>query len=50
MSMILPPGRVSLSQLVEEILFFNSWEQTSSLSVHPQGLVFFMKSILGADH
>ena len=49
MTSIIPPlGRGTPRQLVEEIFFFNSWKQASSLSVHRQGLVFFIRSVRGA--
>ena len=36
-SIVLPLGRGTPRQLVELILFFNSWTQASSFSVHRQG-------------
>ena len=37
-------GRGTPKQFVEEILFFSSCKQASSLAVHRQGLVFSIKS------
>ena len=48
-SLISPLGRGKPKQLVEEIFFFNCWKQASSLSVHRQGFVFFIRSVRGAD-
>ena len=47
-TIIWPLGRSTPRQLVEEIFFFNSWKQVSSLLVHRQGLVFFIRSVRGA--
>ena len=48
MSMISPLGWGTPRQVMEEILFF-SWKQAFSLSVHHQRLVFFIRSVRGAD-
>ena len=47
MRMIPPLGRGTPRQLVDEIFFFNSWKHASSLSVHLQGLVFFIRLVRG---
>ena len=39
-SIMLPLGRGTPRQLVEEIFFFNSWKQASSLSAPAKGWSF----------
>ena len=48
-SILSPLGRGTAKQLLEEMFFFKSWKQASSLSAHRQGLVFFIRSVRGAD-
>ena len=48
-SIISPLGRGTPRQFVEEIFFFNSRKLASYLLVHRQGLVFFIRSVSGAD-
>ena len=50
MTTIIPSlGRGAPRRLVEEIFLFNSPKQPSPLLVHRQGLVFFIRSVMGAD-
>ena len=48
-SIILPLWRGTPRQLVQENSFLNSWKQASSLSVHHQWLIFFIRSAGGVD-
>ena len=48
-SIILPLGPGTPRQLVEEIFFFYSRKQASSLSVNRQGLALCIPSVRGAD-
>ena len=41
-------GRPTTRQLVEEMVFFNSSTQASSLAVDRHGSVFFIRSVRGS--